>query len=256
MLPDNDEFFYWDSKDGRLDSTCKECRKASSRQWIRDNAARTQIAHKAYYQRNREEIIERTSNYGKNNREAVRAAKREYRERNKERIKEQKRQYYQDNHERIRAAQNATYPLRREKVIAYHREYSKNNREKIAADKRAYAQQNRERIREYKAKWRAQNRVKVSTWTRNYKLRKRNALGTHTAEDIQLQIRSQTDKKGKLRCWWCAKVIPAEQTYHVDHVIPLSRGGSNAPENLCISCAHCNLSKFNHLPQEWKGRLF
>lgn len=31
--------------------------------------------------------------------------------------------------------------------------------------------------------------------------------------------------------------------YHVDHVEPISRGGTNAPENLQILCAPCNLAK-------------
>jgi 5-methylcytosine-specific restriction endonuclease McrA len=31
--------------------------------------------------------------------------------------------------------------------------------------------------------------------------------------------------------------------YHVDHMIPLSRGGRNDWTNLAISCRACNLSK-------------
>lgn len=79
--------------------------------------------------------------------------------------------------------------------------------------------------------------------------------GAHTAHDIDLQLRSQKDKKGRLRCWWCSKAIRAGDKYHVDHRIPLSRGGSNAAENLCIACPDCNQSKYNKLPSEFNGRL-
>jgi 5-methylcytosine-specific restriction endonuclease McrA len=72
--------------------------------------------------------------------------------------------------------------------------------------------------------------------------------GTHTAEDIQRQYDSQ---KGK--CWYCGKKVGNK--YHVDHRVPLSRGGSNAPENLVVSCPKCNLSKHDRLPHEWCGRL-
>jgi 5-methylcytosine-specific restriction endonuclease McrA len=32
-------------------------------------------------------------------------------------------------------------------------------------------------------------------------------------------------------------------TLHVEHIIPVAGGGTNAEENLCLSCAWCNLSK-------------
>lgn len=75
----------------------------------------------------------------------------------------------------------------------------------------------------------------------------RNAPGSHNAQDIELQFRSQNGL-----CWWCEKSL---SRYHVDHVIPLSRGGSNDPQNLVISCPSCNDSKGAKLPQEWIGRL-
>lgn len=44
---------------------------------------------------------------------------------------------------------------------------------------------------------------------------------------------------------------------HVDHVIPRSRGGLNAPWNLIASCASCNLQKWSHVYYwaiEWERR--
>jgi 5-methylcytosine-specific restriction endonuclease McrA len=31
---------------------------------------------------------------------------------------------------------------------------------------------------------------------------------------------------------------------HLDHVVPLARGGTNTPENLVVSCDDCNARKF------------
>lgn len=73
--------------------------------------------------------------------------------------------------------------------------------------------------------------------------------GSHTAADIDLQYRSQ---KGK--CWHCGKKLNGK--FHIDHLIPLARGGSNNPDNIVCSCAYCNLSKGAKLPQEWNGRFF
>lgn len=75
------------------------------------------------------------------------------------------------------------------------------------------------------------------------------AGGTHSTDDIVLLL-----KLSKGRCWWCGKKIKGEH-YHLDHRVPLSQGGSNAPENLCISCPKCNLSKSDKLPQDFNGRL-
>jgi len=79
------------------------------------------------------------------------------------------------------------------------------------------------------------------------------APGTHTAADILIQIASQTDKKGHLRCWWCGCTI--DGAYHVDHRVALAKGGTNWPDNLVISCPACNCSKQAKTPQEWIGRL-
>lgn len=69
-----------------------------------------------------------------------------------------------------------------------------------------------------------------------------------TQHDIDLQYKSQ-----KGLCWWCG--IELEGKFHVDHRIPLSKGGNDSPGNIVISCPHCNLSKNSKLSWEWNGRL-
>ena len=48
-------------------------------------------------------------------------------------------------------------------------------------------------------------------------------------------------KHGVLTCVYCGE--PCEEFWHLEHKIPLSRGGTNAIDNLAISCPSCNLSK-------------
>src|SRR3546814_17562676 len=66
--------------------------------------------------------------------------------------------------------------------------------------------------------------------------------GEFTAEDIDAMLAAQ-----KKKCWYCGTKLTA---YHVDHRIPLARGGSNGPENLVIACPACNLSKGAKMPWE------
>lgn len=40
----------------------------------------------------------------------------------------------------------------------------------------------------------------------------------------------------------------------IDHVVPLSRGGTNEPDNLVVACFACNSSKNDKLLTEWQGR--
>lgn len=38
-----------------------------------------------------------------------------------------------------------------------------------------------------------------------------------------------------------------------DHILPISRGGTNHDGNLTASCYACNRSKGNRTPEEWRG---
>lgn len=48
-----------------------------------------------------------------------------------------------------------------------------------------------------------------------------------------------TDQAG--RCAYCAGML--KLGYHIEHKVPLSRGGSNGAENICLSCKTCNHKK-------------
>ena len=72
--------------------------------------------------------------------------------------------------------------------------------------------------------------------------------GKHTADDIDTIYRSQ-----KGRCWWCGKKVG--EAFHVDHRIPVAKGGSDNPGNLVISCPSCNLKKRDKHPWDFNGRL-
>lgn len=49
------------------------------------------------------------------------------------------------------------------------------------------------------------------------------------------------------RCHWCRAELELEAST-VDHVIPLSRGGSNRDDNVVLACQPCNQRRGNALP--------
>lgn len=66
-------------------------------------------------------------------------------------------------------------------------------------------------------------------------------------------------KKTGGKCFYCARVLNPFERYafngfHVEHVIPRARGGSNFLDNLVPSCSECNFSKGAKTPEQWGGR--
>lgn len=70
---------------------------------------------------------------------------------------------------------------------------------------------------------------------RHYAHARRDASGSFTAADIESIRIAQGN-----RCYLCGKKL---KKYHIDHFIPISKGGTNDPGNLRIACPKCNLSK-------------
>jgi 5-methylcytosine-specific restriction endonuclease McrA len=50
-------------------------------------------------------------------------------------------------------------------------------------------------------------------------------------------------------CQYCGK-RPKDDDMTIDHIMPKSRGGHTAWENVVLACTSCNIRKGNHLPNE------
>lgn len=62
-------------------------------------------------------------------------------------------------------------------------------------------------------------------------------------------VRSAVIERDGFTCAYCG-VEPSK--IHLDHIVPISRGGANNSENLTVSCSACNLSKGARTPEEWR----
>lgn len=83
---------------------------------------------------------------------------------------------------------------------------------------------------------------------RNYRARFRGAEGSHTGDDIKALYTKQCG-----RCVYCN--VKLGDSYHVDHIVPLIKGGSNWPSNLQLTCVKCNNTKRATDPIEFARRL-
>lgn len=59
-------------------------------------------------------------------------------------------------------------------------------------------------------------------------------------------MRAAVIKRDGLVCYLCRRRI-IEEHVHIDHVIPVVRGGQTAIDNLAVACAPCNLAKGDKL---------
>ena len=169
---------------------------------------------------------------------------------NPEKNKAQKVAWRTAKPEKAKATKAAWAAAHPEKAKARHAAWRAAHPEKAKARHAAYYASHKEEAKARDAAWRAAHPEEAASQSRRRRARKRQAEGTHTASDIKDQY---TRQKGK--CFWCGGRVGKQ--YHVDHVVPLSRGGGDGPDNLVIACAACNLQKGDKLPHEWAkgGRL-
>ena len=58
-------------------------------------------------------------------------------------------------------------------------------------------------------------------------------------------LRQKIIKRDRYTCQICGKYMPDEVGLHVDHIIPVSKGGKTVLSNLQVLCSKCNGSKSN-----------
>lgn len=61
------------------------------------------------------------------------------------------------------------------------------------------------------------------------------------------KLREKIMERDNYTCQICGKYMPDEVGLHVDHVIPVSKGGKSVPSNLRVLCSKCNGSKHDKL---------
>ena len=49
------------------------------------------------------------------------------------------------------------------------------------------------------------------------------------------------------KCAYCAGQLLYNDPWHIDHIVPLAKGGSNDESNLTLACALCNVKKRDKL---------
>lgn len=205
-----------------------EKRKESGKNYRERNSQQIKAKKREYYLRNKESINNKTKFYSESNKDRIAKYQKSYRTKNEEALKKSKARYRAENKENIKAKKRQEY---------------KDNRDKYLARVRAWMLENPEKRR--------QNAL---NWWRNHPEAahaRRNAEGSFTADDIARIRNAQKNRCAICRCI----LINRPRFIHIDHIVAVTKGGTNWPKNLQLLCQSCNGSKYNHDPIEFMQSL-
>lgn len=110
-----------------------------------------------------------------------------------------------------------------------------------AARLAASKERQKEKAREYRIANRDRNLELQRRW-REANKEKRYAHNTARRRAQRTKLKLELIKAQNGKCAYCRVKLRAEDM-HVDHIHPLSKGGSNERSNLQLTCSGCNLRK-------------
>lgn len=224
---------------------CKVCRRKYEQRWRHKNEDHVREYQRRYHVAHREAILARVQAWQKENREH----KLEY-----------QRLWYLANQEERLAKQKEWYEKNQGKVRAYREA----NREKIAQRMKAWREKNPDVIWQYQQDWKEANAQHIRDYAKRYRQEKPEmkriseanrraaaigSTGHFTIRDVAALYAAQFGK-----CVYCGTDL-SDASFHADHIVPLSRRGSNGPENIQLLCKRCNLMKYAKTHDEFLAWL-
>jgi 5-methylcytosine-specific restriction endonuclease McrA len=178
----------------------------------------------------------RIDHYWKNRDRFVVSLRESYQEHREKRLAEKKAQYESMKNDPVEKAKLKAYRESHKEIInAYQIEYRKTHKDSISAKKKKYHEANKKRRSEYMKGYYQGHKREAYIRLRNYQLRKRGAGGSHTLEEWLDLI-----EKYRHCCIYCGNRF---EKLERDHIIPISKGGTDYITNIVPCCRVCNAKK-------------
>jgi 5-methylcytosine-specific restriction endonuclease McrA len=141
----------------------------------------------------------------------------------------------------------------------HSRKYYEENSEKVLEYQYKYNEENREKRRESQRKYYKENPGVYRRNQRNRRARKMNPQYPNDKLSRGLKRRLMKEQRGLCAyahaplAYWCA--IDVRKENHMDHIVPLAKGGRNIDSNMQITCPGCNTRKSDSDPEDFAKRV-
>jgi 5-methylcytosine-specific restriction endonuclease McrA len=215
------------SVDG-LVSQCRKCRSEYMAQ--RRSKPEVKAKESAYsanrYKEHKEEICKKTTAWRKANPEKARESVNKYAEKNREKKRDADKKRYHADLEASRAAGRKKYALNSETRRLAAKLWRQRNKETVRAWGRAWAQLNKEKYAK-----RAEHRRRL--------------------KDSMSEFDRFVMHEAAVLCGLRGDVTKID--WQIDHIVPLSKGGTHAAENLQVVPAVWNAAKRDHHCEKYFG---
>jgi 5-methylcytosine-specific restriction endonuclease McrA len=131
----------------------------------------------------------------------------------------------------------------KEQIAEYKKSWAEENEDSVSDSRRKHYESNRDEVIARSKKWAENNPEKVRQ-AKTDNLRKRRAArhasrGNFTVEEFKELCESYGNK--------CLACGDTEAILEADHVVPVTRGGSDSISNIQPLCGSCNRKKFVHI---------
>ncbi len=239
--------FFFRSESGKHRTECKACLSILHRQrYVKNHdVIRAKQKERHHERKDDPDYIQMRRATWMRNRDKALITKAEYRAARRDELSTKEHQRYHlkkdEINQKTREKKQQCPDIFREKK---KREYQK-NRDYQLRKSREWRLANPDRKRANNRRWFESNRQKIRQMSRISKAKRRDwaAGARYSLADWQ----AMCDCFNSV-CLCCG----SDAALTVDHVIPLSRGGTNTIENLQPLCRHCNLSKNNRHSTDYR----
>lgn len=211
----------------------KPCVKCNALDRFADGSCRPckRARNAAYFIKHKEELQQSHRQWVEKNREKSRAYTQKWKKDNPEKVKLKSESYYAKN-----------------KNIILEKNRNSESKKLYAS---AWRKRNKDKCSQYTKSWQLKNHLKMVEKWKRHRAKRRAIAGVPSPKIVQKLMRSQ---RGFCAC--CGKKLAHK--FHLDHILPISLGGTSEDFNLQLLRAECNLKKGAKHPIDYMqsiGRL-
>lgn len=142
--------------------------------------------------------------------------------------------WVENNPEKVKASEIKYRENHRDEVNKRNKKWRDENQQQMSAIRKNWEEKNKDKVREKYRRWKRANKEKGRVYENKRRARKNEGGGSFTVSEWRDVVNRQDG-----RCLACGK--KAKLT--IDHVIPVSKGGSSDISNIQGLCGPCNSKK-------------